>query len=65
MKRCFSVLLALLLTISFAGCAGDTASDVSDSVATGQTQEDYRREILLNQLLHLPIAQWRETIQRL
>ena len=40
MKRCFSVLLALLLTISFAGCAGDTASDVSDSVAKGQTQED-------------------------
>ena len=40
MKRCFSVLLALLLTISFAGCAGDTASDVSDSVAAGQTQED-------------------------
>ena len=43
MKRYFTALLALLLTTSFAGCAGDTTSDVSDSVgtsvATGQTQE--------------------------
>lgn len=40
MKRYLSALLALLLTTSFVGCVGDTASDVSDSVAAGQTQED-------------------------
>ena len=40
MKRYVTALLALLLTASFVGCVGDTTSDVSDSVATGQTQED-------------------------
>ena len=40
MKRYVTALLALLLTTSFVGCVGDTTSDVSDSVATGQTQED-------------------------
>lgn len=40
MKRYVTALLALLLTTSFVGCVGDTPSDVSDSVATGQTQED-------------------------
>lgn len=31
MKQCFTAFLALLLTISFAGCFGDTTSDVLDS----------------------------------
>lgn len=39
MKRYFTALLALLLTTSFAGCAGDTTSDVSDSVGTSAGTE--------------------------
>ena len=39
MKRYLTALLALLLTTSFAGCVGDTTSDVSDSVGTSAKTE--------------------------
>ncbi|MBR5219629.1 MAG: carbohydrate ABC transporter substrate-binding protein [Clostridia bacterium] len=39
MKRYVTALLALLLTTSFAGCVGDTTSDVSDSVGTSAGTE--------------------------
>ena len=39
MKRYLIALLALLLTTSFAGCVGDTTSDVSDSIGPSAETE--------------------------